>query len=189
MKHISELTDIGIGKKCLIVGGGDSLNRFEWDKLEDTYVICINRHLSQMANMIVYYDADMKEYFEKHSISNDTLLIGFRHSDAIDHTIDKCTHFYNYKDMMYGDSGFHVLQFADKIFNFDEIYLIGLDYQVNGASYHHDEKVSDPKKLDDFEKFSVGMVLERFSGINWTNEIYNCSKNTGLKIFKYGLPY
>ena len=35
MNHISDLKDIGKGKKCLIVGGGESLNKFEWDKLEN----------------------------------------------------------------------------------------------------------------------------------------------------------
>lgn len=189
MKHISELSDIGKGKRCLIVGGGESLNKFEWGKLKDTYVICINDHLSQMADMIVYYDKDMKKYFSKHYISDNTLLLGFKHSEKLDHTIERCNYYYTYSDMVYGDSGFHVLQFADKIFRFKDIYLIGLDYQANGESYHHNEEKSDPKKLDKFKKFSIGRVLSRFNDITWNNNIYNCSKISKLNIFNYALPY
>jgi len=190
MKHLYELSNIGQDKKCLIVGGGDSLNRFEWDKLQEVYVICCNRHLSQMANMIIYYDNDMKDYFDRHEVSRETLLIGFKHKDnVLNHTSDKCTHFYNYKDMLFGDTGFHALQFADRVFNFNEIYLIGFDYTHNGKSYHHDEQESDSKKLADFEKWSIKTVLPRYKNIAWKNKIFNCNKDSELKIFPYGVPY
>lgn len=190
MQHISELSGIGLGKKCLIVGGGDSLNRFQWGKLDNTYVICLNNHLSQMADMIIYYDKDMKQYFEKHEISSDTKLLAFKHNDnTLNHTCDRCTHYYEYKDMVFGDTGFHALQFADRIFGFEQIYLVGYDYTHNGLTYHHDEEESDPEKLEKFEKWSINIVLGRYANIDWRHKIYNCSKDSALDMFEYGVPY
>lgn len=190
MEHISDLSNIGENKRCLIVGGGNSLNRFEWDKLEDIYVICLNNHLSQMADMIVYYDKDMMEHFENHEIPSETLLLGFKHREnTINHTCDRCTHYYNYKDIVHGDTGFHALQFADGVFNFNQIYLIGFDYCHDGDSYHHNETNSDPIKIKEFERWSMNIVLGRYKDIRWKNKIYNCSDKSALKLFNYGVPY
>jgi hypothetical protein len=191
MKHISNLADIGAGKRCLIVGGGHSINRFQWDKLEDTYVICCNNHLSQLADMIVYYDKDMRDHFNNHNLSDQTLLIGFKKTDGatLDHTSEKCTHYYNYQDMVFGDTGFHAVQFADRIFRFTQIYLIGFDYKVIEKSYHHDENESDPEKVKKFKLWSIDVVLKRYIDINWMHKIYNCSEESELKVFEYGLPY
>ncbi len=189
MKHISELLDIGIGKRCLIVGGGDSLNRFEWDKLNDVYVICLNNHISQMADMIIYYDTEMTTYFNKHVISDETILIGFRHRDSLDHTVERCNYYYTYEDMTFGDSGFHSLQFADKIFNFGTIYLVGYDYETKGKSYHYNEDVSDQKKLERFKTWNIGKVLPRYTEMKWNNKIFNCNEKSKLGLFNYGLPY
>jgi hypothetical protein len=193
MKHISELLGIGEGKKCLIVGGGPSLNTFEWDKLEDTYIICINDHFPQLADMIVYYDKDMRDYFKEYTIPDRTLLMGFRKNKddvcSIDHTCERCDYYYTYMDMEYGDSGYHTLQFADHILNFSEIYLIGLDYTTDGRSYHYNETESDPEKLEKFQKWSIEIVLKKYFNMDWTNDIYNCSRNSALDIFEYKLPW
>jgi hypothetical protein len=190
MKHISELSGLGEGQRCIIVGGGASVNTLEWEKLDDIYVICTNDHYSQMANMIIYYDKDMKEHFENHDIADNTVLIGFKHREnSINHTCERCDFFYNYSDMVFGDTGFHTLQFADKIFNFDDIYLVGLDYNHNGQSYHYDESVSDPEKLKKFEMWSIDIVLGKYKNMTWNHNIYNCSNTSALDMFKYAKPY
>jgi hypothetical protein len=144
-----------------------------------------------MADVIVYYDKDIRDYFEKHDISDETMLIGFRKEKGhkLDYTCSKCTHYYHYQDMIFGDTGFHAVQFADRIFNFDQIYLIGLDYATNGKSYHHDEDESDPEALSKFQRWSVDIVLGRYKNIQWKHKIYNCSKESALEMFEYGLPY
>ena len=188
MKHISDLTNLGDGKDCLIIGGGHSVNEFDFYNFDpDVYIISTNNHLNQLADMIIYYDKDMKDYFTKHVVSERTLLIGFKHN-SIDHTCDQCTHYYNYNDILFGDSGFQALQFADKIFNFSRTFLIGFDYEVLGQSYHFDEGISDKKKQSEFVKHSIGKVLNQYNDITWVNKIYNCSNRSQLKTFERGLP-
>ena len=46
-----------------------------------------------MADMIVYYDTEMMTYFNKHVISDETILIGFRHRDTLDHTVERCNYY------------------------------------------------------------------------------------------------
>jgi hypothetical protein len=189
MKHINELKDIGKDKDCLIIGGGHSVNDFDFEKIpNDLYIISINNHMCQMANMIIYYDIDMMEYFDKHCIADNTILVGFQH-DKINHLCDKCSYYYTYDDIDFGDSGFHVLHFADKIFNFKKTYLIGYDYQVKGKSYHYDEELSDSTKQKNFICRSIDVVLPVYKTTKYNNKIYNCSKDSALKVFKCKLPY
>jgi hypothetical protein len=189
MKHISALKDSGINRECLIIGGGHSVNDFDFEQLpNDMYVISINDHMCQMANMIIYYDRNMMDYFSKHYISENTILVGFQHRN-INHTCDKCSYYYTYDDTEFGDSGFHVLHFADKVFNFKKIYLLGYDYQVKGKSYHYDEELSDSTKQKNFIRRSVDVVLPMYDTIKYNNKIYNCSKDSALKAFKCKLPY
>jgi len=193
LKPLSTLRDLGRGRTCLIIGGGHSVNKIDFDKIpKDVYIISTNNHKYKMADMIVYYDKDMNEYFRNKILKPNQLLVGFQHSKKLNHTTDNCTHFYTYQDMIFGDTGYHCLQFADKIFRFDKIYLTGFDYTVSGDSYHYDEDVSDKKKLKTFKKWSIGKVLLRYNDVTWTNEIYNCNKvarKTDFDYFGYDLPY
>ena len=138
--------------------------------------------------MILYYDKTMQDYFKKHKVSDRTLLLGFKHN-TIDYTCEQCTHYYTYDDMEFGDTGYHALQFADRIFNFKQIYLIGYDYKVNVKSYHYDEERSDEKKLNDFKKWNIKEVVPKYEKMTFRNKIYNCDKNSDLKMFKYKKPY
>ena len=190
MNHINTLKDLGRGRKCLIVGGGQSLNGFDWFSIpKDTYIICTNNHEIDYADMIIYYDKDMKEYYTNNNIKPFQLLLSFRHKKTLDYTCSNTTHYYTYDDMVFGDSGYHALQFADKIFNFKEIYLIGFDYTIKGGSYHHDEDISDPKKLERFKTWSIGRVLKQYTDTKWKNKIYNCNKYSAIDIFNYKLPH
>jgi len=189
MQHINKLLGFGKGVKCLIVGGGHSLNGFRWDCLpSDLYIICLNDHYSQMADMILYYDRIMKKYFDKHCIADRTKLVGFK-NNTIDHTVDRCDYFYTYKEIDFGDSGYHALQIADKIFDFTEIFLIGYDYKTRDKSYHHNESESDEVKMRKFTGHSIGKVLPKYDKMYWTNQIFNCYKDSNLKKFKHKLPY
>jgi hypothetical protein len=193
MEHVSALANYGKGRRCLIVGGGHSLNEFRWDILPNNiYIICINNHLSQMADMIFYYDKGMKNYFMKHTIGDDTILIAHRKSEdsTINSTIPRCNYYYNtINDVEFGDSGYMVLQLVDKVFKFEDVFLIGYDYKVKDRSYHHNETVSDEKKINGFVRTSIERVLPKYDTISWSNNIYNCNKDSNLKTFKYKLPY
>lgn len=184
MDHINQLRGFGKGRKCLLVGGGHSLKGFSLDSVPpDVYIICANNHKYLSADMVVYMDADMNQYWEEcgEELYDDTLLIGYSHK-AIANVCERCTHYYTHEDMVFGDTGFHMLQFADKIFNFKEIYLIGYDYSTFENSYHWNEDKSDKIKMGNFIKHSES-VLPRYSEIKWKNKIYNLSLGSKLECF------
>jgi hypothetical protein len=193
MEHISKLRGLGFGRRCLIVGGGHSLNNFEWENIsDDIYIICLNNHLNQMADMIIYFDKEMKRYFEKHTIGDDTVLVGHRKAEGstIDSTVPRCNYWYNtINDVEFGDSGYMSLQMADQIFDFDEIFLIGYDYKVKDKSYHHNEMESEERKINGFIRTSILKVLPKYDTINWSNRIFNCNEESNLKSFEYKKPF
>jgi len=190
MKHIADLFGLGNGKDCLIIGGGTSLAEFDFTQdLEDIYVISINQHYNQLADMIVYYDRKMQKYFRNPDhVPDDVLLVGFRHNH-IDYTVERCTHYHDYKDIVFGDSGFHCLQFADRIFGFNNIYLLGYDYYTGDTTYHYNESQSDETAMNRFKTWSIAEVLPKYNNIEWVNSIYNCSHESALRLFPYKLPY
>lgn len=182
------LRDMGKKLKCIIIGGGLSVLSFDFDRdLKDYYIICCNNHLNQMANMIIYYDSKFKEYFKTHFISRNTLLIGFKHK-GIDYTSERCDYYYTYNDIEFGDTGFHALQFADKVFNFKEIYLIGYDYYLEGKKYHVNDELDKKEDIAKFVTWSIGNVLSKYATYKWNNKIYNCNERSRIQKFKYKLP-
>lgn len=184
MTHIGELKGFGNGRECLLVGNGASVNYFPWNRIGDWYVIGMNKTVPK-AQMIVYYDKDMSEYYTENTIHPDVKLVGYKHR-AIDRTCPRCDYYYTKDDMVYGDSGYHVLQFADRLFDFDTINLIGYDYNFDKDSYHWDEKESDRKKIVDFCKHSL-RVIQRYYKITWKHKIYNLARKdlSALEAFEY----
>lgn len=190
MKNILSLKDLGRGRDCIIIGGGHSLVSIIWELLpKDIYIIATNTHYYKLADMIIYYDKDINQFYTENEPKPYQLLLGFRHSTKLDNTNKNCTHYYNYGNMVFGDSGYHALQFADQLFNFNNIYLAGYDYTTRGESYHHNEDKSDPEKMKRFKTWSIGKVLDKYNDIPWKNNIYNCNKDSELKTFKFKLPY
>lgn len=199
MEHISVLQGFGKGKKCLIVGGGLSVRDFRFDLINGIYVICLNNHMSQLANMIIYSDTEMKKYFEKHVIGDDTVLVGYKYikpnGSEIDRTCERVNYYYGHQDIDFGDTGYHALQIVDRVFNFNKIYLTGYDYYIGDKTYHHDEDISDFNKIKKFIKHSIGIglksnsVLDKYSGLKLKNKVYNCNKKSAIKCFSYGVPY
>ena len=197
MKHVSDLAGMGSGARCVIIGGGHSLADFAFDSLGDCYIISTNNHKTEIADMVIYYDGLMQNHFTSTAINHNIDLVGFK-NNKIDHTIPRCDYYYSYDDIIFGDTGFHSLQMADKIFNFDEIYLAGYDYSVRGKSYHYEETVSDAKRMEKFTVQSIGRVKGMYEQYEqdgkkikmvWNNKIFNCNEKSGLTTFEYKLPY
>jgi hypothetical protein len=197
VKHISETQDIGKGRRCLIVGGGLSIESFPWHDLpSDIDIICCNNHMVSMANVVVYYDKEMKAYYESHDLADDTILIGFKNG-KVDHTVRRCDYYYVYDDVYHvnpdgtgsiGDTGFHTVRFADEIWQYQEIYIIGLDYWVLQERYHGNSRQDDSTLISRFKTHSIGKVLPKYGHVKWKNKIYNCSESSKLKQFPYKLP-
>ena len=195
MEHISALKNMGEGKKCLLIGNGLSLRDFDLYKVPGE-AVRIGMGITFMAcDYIIYYDREPMKHYAAASMNTRTRLIGYKHGKA-DHTCAACSYYYNHEDMIFGDTGFHVLQFADKIFNFDEIYLIGYDYCTSEKSYHFEEEKSDPDDMKKFLVHSCGKtvkempegwkpVIDKYNDIEWRNKIYNCNKRSALKAFPF----
>jgi hypothetical protein len=182
IKHISALRNCGIDDTCVIIGGGTSAADVNLDRIpEDYHVISLNDHGNEYADIIMYYDIEMRKHFDYSGRYPHQLLIGARIKN-VDHVSKHCTHYYEYTDCRHGDIGFRALQFADQVFNYSKIYLVGYDYYTEPENYHFD-KASTPEQIHRFNTFSVGVVLPLYEKVEWKNKIINISKKSMLKIF------
>jgi hypothetical protein len=182
-KHISSLAGIGRGQKCIIYGGGTSLDDFR-EPDGDYFRISCNQHRNHLANIIIYYDEIMKDYYNNNKVRDDQLLIGFK-NNLLNNCAGHCTHFYTFNDIQYGDTGFHALQFADKIFQFSEIYLAGYDYYTKGDKYHHSQAPGGDTQR--FILHSIGRVLHLYQLYKNQNIVYKCNPDSLLP-YKFNLP-
>lgn len=196
IQHISALQDIGKDKYCLIIGGGLSVRKLDIHLVPFHFdIICINNHFNDIADTIIYYDKDMKEHFDNVGIIGSQRLIGFR-NNGCDNTSKHCTHFYTAKDHTYGDTGFSALQFADRVFNYYHIFLIGYDYTVDKNTHHENEEStkyvkedSDKTCYDRFVIHSIGKVLPMYDTLEIKNKVYNCNPDSAIKRFEYRTDY
>lgn len=187
MNHINELKGIGVGRKCLLIGNGFSAdpNNFPWNRLGDVYKIGMNKTDIDKVDMIVYYDRDMAEYYTENELPERIKLVGYKHR-AIDRTCPRCNYYYTKDDILFGDTGFHLLQMADRIFQFDEINLVGYDYNFDPDTYHWNEKDSDRQKLVRFAKHAI-RVVQRYYKVYWKHKVYNLGRKdlSALEAFEY----
>jgi hypothetical protein len=183
MQNIDALKNIGVGERCLLIGGGPSVADFDFSTVPgNVTVIEINfPHIDNVKiDYSLYYDYDVKGFWNEYKDNYpDRQIIGFKtHKGVSDYV-------YNYEQIVFGDSGFHCLQIADRIMNFTEIYLIGFDYKTNGKTYHYFESESDTDKIDRFKKHSIGKVKDKYNSYPFKNRIYQCTNNTALTKFIY----
>lgn len=187
MMHINVLQNVGLKHRCIIIGGGLSVNDYDIHKRpKDLTVIGTNEHYNDIADIIIFYDRNMNKYYGKHDLSDKTILVGHK-AKNMDLT-ERCNFFYEHKDIDFGDTGYHALQFCDKIFNFKEIYLLGFDYTTGDHTYHFSEDVSDKVKMGKFKKHSIGKVLKQIEEYTPEHQVYNCSLTSAIKQFKFKLP-
>lgn len=189
IKYIGELKQIGIGKKCIIIGNGLSIASFDFSLLKEPfYIIGINDYKANIKpNMLFYFDKEMQEHYTQNEIDMSTILIGYQEG-KINYLCPRCNYYYSHNDIVFADTGCHALQFADRLFNFPEIYLVGFDYDCELKTYHYKEDNSDREKLVRFLKHSIQSV-QKYYKIKWQNKIYNCNNQSALKAFEYKLPY
>lgn len=181
MKHIKELQGIGKGKKCLLAGNGISAEKYNYSDFQGD-IIGMNK-TPVKCKYLVYYDNKMKDYYASVKIDNDIMLIGYNHKN-INYLCDRCNYYYTYDDIVFGDTGFHVLQFADSIFEYDEIYLIGYDYECNLTRHHFTEETTELKEIFYFLKWSIH-VIQRYYQYQWKHRIYNLNERSALKAFPF----
>ena len=184
-KSVTELTGIGTGKKCIIYGGGTSLDDFPKADFPDYVKISTNQHRWEQADIIVYYDPDIQEFYTTKQLKPNVKLIGFHVNEACTRLAPTCTHHYGLDDAGLGDTGYITMQLADRIFNFSTIYLAGFDYYTVGGIYHESETPGGD--CSKFERMSINVVLPLYHKYKPTNVIYKCNSKSLLP-FQYGTP-
>lgn len=214
MKSVRTLKDIGRGKICLLIGGGMSVDDFEFSKLPpDTVKMCINNAVPEGVEIdyLVYRDCCfidvLKEMSAKGQLLHVKNIICFRST------------FYNkdlnYKGDFYGfthsdlsqkevindndNTGIKGLVIAKRIMGFDRVYLIGFDFTTQtvdgkkqshfyGDEVGHGKKYYEQMHLDSHYDRLPQMIGE-FNRIKDVEGIYNCNKNSALTLFPYAMPF
>lgn len=186
MEHISALENIGRGRSCLLIGNGPSVKELLPAEMPaEMFTIGMN-NTPLTCDMLVYYDSDVAAALDLKDQPPARYLVGFKTANGkVDNTCRHCTHYYTQDDRVMGDTGFHALQFADRVFRFDEMYLVGYDYKARGATYHFYEDESDKEKMARFGKWSVDVVLNMYAKEAWRGKIFNCNEGSALKAFPF----
>jgi hypothetical protein len=182
---VRELQNIGVGKKCIIYGGGTSLDDFPKHEYRDCVKISTNQHRWEQADIIVYYDPDLQAFYSDKTLRDGVKLIGFYVNSGCDRLCKTCTHHYGLDDAMRGDTGFITMQLADRIFNFSVIYLAGFDYYTVGGRHH--ESRTPGGDCAKFEKMSIGVVLPLYHKYTPHNSIFKCNEKSPLP-FEHRMP-
>jgi hypothetical protein len=171
--------------KCILIGGGPSVNDFDFGKLtDDITVIAVNRcFIDYPVNYQIFTDPYFKEWTIENPKYYHGILIGPKHIDY-----DKKDYSYEFENHIYEGfhSGYHALQIAQYL-GFTEIYLIGFDYYEDGVLHYYEgnetTEITEKEKLA--IKGSFNKWMNDFNKIKWTANIYNCNPKSKLKNFIY----
>jgi len=185
--------------KAYIVGGGPSLRGFDWNKLNDKFVVAINRAYEVLPNAQILYFTD-KDYWERHC-QNMRKHGGHLVRGVLNPTRDateKDIHYYH----LTGSSGYETgkgrlrhgsnstyaaINLLAAHLGFKTIYLLGIDMKwgqkgVRTTSHWHDgHKRIDPesgylKMMNNYKS-----LVEPLSKAGVT--VINGNPNSALKVF------
>lgn len=205
MKYITELQQTGIGKKCIIIGGGMSVKEFDFNKLPDDFIrITVNDSgtgLTTRIDYTIYADIPAIKTMEK--LNNLGKVIGLwnsRKAGLTDYTFTYNQIMRNGTIVKDSDNvGYKALVIAKKIMMFDKIYLTGFDFEcgyTNGEkiSHHFGDSVGPDKKYYDEIQLNYHFgrlknMIKEFERLTDTSNIYNCNRNSLLKLFPFAMPY
>ena len=138
MENVLKLKDKYTGKIGLIIGGGCSVNEFDFSSVPEE-VIRINVNWSFIDTRIdytIYADNFFRGEVIKgnYKVPEASKVIGYEKF-----IYSGTDYFFNFNDVVIGfHSGYYALQIA-QIMGFDSIYLIGFDYKENDGKLHYYE--------------------------------------------------
>lgn len=203
MQRITVLKDIGVGKKCLIIGGGMSVQDFDFDKLDpDIVTIGVNESGIECpidTDYMVYNDVSfikiLKVLILENKIPQKTHIIGFANSNYK----NSADYYYRNEDVNpckdQDNTGMKAIVIARNIMNFDVCYLIGFDFQTRKVgdkeqSHFYGDPIGKEKKYpavqllkSHFQRLKI--MIDQFENISNLTNIYNCYEGSSLKLFPY----
>ena len=191
------------GQRCFIIGGGFSLNRFDYSLLKDDLTIGINRAFEKFNPTISFFSdtrfwgwleqghfgEGTKEKFKSQKIKVAFNYIDFPYPDGVlkvnEYQNDYISFDLNNGIMLGDNSGFAALNLAICL-GANPIYLLGFDMKnINGrANWHEGYPEKAPGNIYDlylkhFER-NAGLIKER--GF----KVINLNPKSELKCFEFG---
>lgn len=187
-------------KECYIVGGGTSIEGFDWSLLEGKFVIALNRALENLPKADIVFFIDKRfwnEYKLKIIAHKGKLIKASRPGSRIDHdmveeyTLHELLGLYKgSKGINYGwNTGYAAINLAAVHLGFNKIYLLGFDMKsivVNNKkkTHFHD---GYPAKWRHNER-AYHFMLQRFDTIveplkEMGIEVININEGSNLKCF------
>ncbi len=200
MRSVNDIRNIGKDKNCLIIGGGLSVNNFDFSKLPNDYItIAVNNALPKDVRIdyIVYNDANFLRIIKDLNLNDHTKVIGSDSSPF------PGIHYYFRNEQISclgsDNTGLRALMIARDVFCCKEIYLIGFDFHtriIKGQeqSHFYGDKFGKTEKYPTYQQVKdhfkrLNVFIEQFDRIQDISNIYNCYEESSLKKFPYKLPY
>jgi len=173
MQRIKTLKGIGTDKDCLIIGGGMSVNDFNFSKIKDMTIIAINNSLPDIKiDYMIYNDIAFLRILKTMEISEGMKVIGYAKSQYK----NKADYFYRDEDVFPcindDNTGLKGIVIAKNIMDFKDIYLIGFDFntvQKDGRerSHFYGDDIGHKKKYIDDSMFRSHITICR----KWLNNL------------------
>jgi len=186
--------------KIFIIGGGTSLNGFDYSILKNEDTITVNRSIFDVPNPNYWITMDYNNYLvnlrddkryekfifntaQKYLIVKRTILKNYYDVTDIQHIIFASNEKYfgnDYENFAHGNnSGFCALQLAI-IKRYKEIYLLGVDLCTkDGKSHYHDDYSALKSNYERWFK-NFYLSIRDYQG---ESKIYSCSKISRLNDF------
>ena len=196
MQWLRSLRGIGIGKSCLIIGGGNSVLDFDFSQVpDDLTIIGLNDNKPDdiTLDLIICFDLCSHDPMTEKGLWDHCPVAGYRLKRH-----PRMTYYFTDSEMypaaQHENIGLKALCLARRLLCFDHIYLVGFDfYTVNGVSHFCGDEVGHKKKyMDDAHLRGhinrLSSMPEQFEKIAHWDGIYNCNRESALTIFPYGLP-
>ncbi len=196
--RVSKLNS-GIGKKCLIIGGGESAGRFDYNKLPKGFVLIgINE-----SGIMTGHKTDYLIYADGTFVRNVLSTLRVPYETAIVCPSEKpsplARYCYSHPDihpcLSEYNTGLKALIIAKTLFKFDEIYLVGFDYYCKEGQSHFygdnvgsGQKYSEPSNLEGHYK-QLNYMPDQFNIVSHYDNVYNCNESSNLRLFKFKKPY
>lgn len=186
--------DIGEHKECYIVGGGPSLTAFNWDNLNNKFVIAINRAYEKLPNAQIIYFTD-PDWWQRHKdaiVEHGAALYRGRINRKPDIVHPKVFEFQLLAEQGWSDdwgylyhginSTYAAVQVAYQL-GFKKINLLGVDMKWRGkrTHWHSGHKRIDPQLI--FQRFmhNFNNMVPELKKRNI--EVININYDTALKCF------
>ncbi len=191
-----EIDGMLTGQRCFILGGGPSAKGFDFSRLDNEFTIAVNysyKHYPK-SKSVLFCDYGFAEREKQNLLAYSGLIFGsFKCQDILPQKnnififpISNRELGRGFNEGLYNHrlSGAAALNLAI-IMNAEEIYLLGFDMGYNENKEHHWYGTEFERQNTYSETHFIGKVdlFNKFAAHK--NKIFNCSKESRIKVFQY----